>query len=156
MNRTLNIVKIWSPVVLWVCCIFLLSTDAFSSENTSRILERLLRFLSPHISAHDIDIIHYFVRKAAHMIEYCIMSLLLFHSFRNTFNLKGHWHWALYSLIIIVGIAASDELHQWFVESRTSSVIDVGIDITGGMLGLAICLVSYQLRHTKEKKSDIN
>jgi len=108
------------------------------------------------MSRHDIDIIHYSVRKAAHMIEYCIMSLLLFHSFHNTFNLKGHWDWVLYSLIIIVGVAATDELHQWLVESRTSSVIDIGIDITGGMLGLAICLVSWQLRRARENKSDIN
>ncbi len=156
MNKTLYIIRTWSPVVLWICCIFILSTEAFSSDNTSRILERLLRFLSPHINTRDIDIIHFFVRKAAHMTEYCIMSLLLFHSFRNTFNLQGHWRWVLYSMITIIVIAATDELHQMFVISRTSSVIDVGIDIAGGMLGQVICLVSYGLQRMQENKSDIS
>jgi len=155
MNRTIHIIKIWLPTVLWICCIFYLSTEVFSADHTSRILKRLLSFLLPDISMREIFIIHFFVRKAAHIVEFCIMSLLLFHSFRNTQKQQRYWSWVLYSLIIIVIVAATDELHQWFITSRTSSVIDIVIDVTGGILGQAICVIFYRLR-TRENKSDID
>jgi VanZ family protein len=155
MNKTEYIIKNWLPAILWICCIFLLSTESFSAENTSRILERLLRFLIPHITAREIDIIHFLVRKTAHVTEYCIASLLFFHSFRNTIQFQRYWWWVFYSLVIIIFVAATDEYHQAFVISRTSSVVDIGIDIVGGIIGQGISITLYRLRRTLEKQSDI-
>jgi len=154
MNKTEHIIKNWLPAVLWICCIFLLSTESFSAENTSRIIERLLRFLTPRITAREIDTIHFLVRKAAHVTEYCVASLLLFHSFRNTMQFRRYWWWVFYSLVIVIFVAATDEYHQAFVVSRTSSVMDVGIDIVGGILGQGIGIALYQLRRMLEKQSD--
>jgi VanZ family protein len=151
MNKTERIIKNWLPVILWICCIFLLSTEYFSAEHTSRILEPLLRFLVPHITAREIDTIHFIVRKAGHLTEYCITSLLLFHSFRNTLPFQRHWRWVFYSLMIVIFVAATDEYHQSFVASRTSSVVDIGIDIIGGILGQGISIALYRLRRTLEK-----
>jgi VanZ family protein len=151
MNKTIYTIKTWLPVVLWFCFIFILSTDTFSSENTSRIVERLLHFLLPHIPAGEIDFIHFLIRKTAHVTEYCIMSLLLFHSFHNTLQFQRHWRWVFYSLVVIILVAVSDEYHQRFVVSRTSSVIDVGIDIVGGVLGQWISVTFYRLRRTRKK-----
>jgi VanZ family protein len=151
MNKTVHIIKNWLPVVLWICCIFLLSTGSFSAENTSRILEPLLRFLKPRITAGEIDTIHFLIRKAAHVTEYCIASLLLFHSFRNTIQFQRYWWWVFYSLVIVIFVAATDEYHQAFVISRTSSIVDVGIDIIGGILGQGISITLYRLRRTLEK-----
>jgi len=148
MNKTFHTIKTWLPAILWICCIFLLSTDYFSSEHTFRILEPLLRFLVPHITAREIETVHFIVRKAAHMTEYCITSLLLFHSFRTTLPFQRHWRWVFYSLMIVIFVAAADEYHQSFVASRTSSIVDVGIDIVGGILGQGICIALYRLRHT--------
>jgi len=155
MNKTGHIIRTWLPVILWICCIFFLSTEYFSAEHTSRILEPLLRFLVPHITAREIETIHFIVRKAGHLTEYCITSLLLFHSFRNTLSIQKYWRWVLYSLMIVIFVAATDEYHQAFVVSRTSSIVDVGIDIVGGILGQGICVILYRLRRTLEKSSDI-
>ena len=155
MNKSVQYIKNWLPVVLWICCIFLLSTESFSAENTSRIIERLLRFLIPHITAREIDTIHFLVRKAAHVTEYCIMSLLLFHSFHNTMQIQRHWRWVFYSLVVVIFVAAIDEYHQAFVISRTSSIVDVGIDIMGGIIGQGISISLYRLRHTLKKQPDI-
>ena len=46
--------------------------------------------------------------------------------------------------------AASDELHQSFVPSRTASPIDVMIDICGALVGLAICS-TFAARGRSEK-----
>jgi VanZ family protein len=155
MNKIEHIIKNWLPAVLWICCIFLLSTEYFSAERTSRIIEPLLRFLVPHITAREIEIIHFLVRKGAHMTEYCITSLLLFHSFRNTLPFQRHWRWVFYSLMIVIFVAATDEYHQAFVVSRTSSIVDVGIDIVGGILGQGISITHYLVRRMHEKKHDI-
>jgi VanZ family protein len=155
MNKTAHILKNWLPVVFWLCCIFLLSTESFSAENTSRILEPLLRFLKPHITAREIDTIHFLIRKTAHVTEYCITSFLLFHSFHNTIQYKRYWWWVFYSLVIVMIVAATDEYHQSFVISRTSSIVDVGIDIAGGILGQGISIILYQFRRMREKSSDI-
>jgi VanZ family protein len=151
MNKTAYIIKNWLPVVFWICCIFLLSTGSFSAENTSRILEPLLRFLKPHITAEEIDTIHFLVRKAAHVTEYCIASLLLYHSFRNTKQFQRYWWWVFYSLVILIFVAATDEFLQSFVASRTSSVVDMGIDIVGGIIGQGISITLYQLRRVLKK-----
>jgi VanZ family protein len=145
-------IKTWLPVILWICCIFILSTDTFSSDHTSIIIERFLRSFLPHITARQIDTIHFFVRKTAHLTEYFIMSLLLFHSFRNTLQFQRNWRLVFYSFLIVIFVAAADEFHQSFVMSRTSSVIDIGIDIAGGILGLVICLEFYRLRRIRAKK----
>jgi VanZ family protein len=83
--------------------------------------------------------------------EYCIASLLLFHSFRNTLQSQRNWRWVFYSLVIVFFVAVADEYHQRFVVSRTSSVIDVGIDIVGGVLGQWISVTFYRLRRTRKK-----
>ncbi len=155
-KETVLAVKNWLPVVLWIGCIFSLSTGSFSAEKTSRIIEPLIRFFVPQITAHEIETVHFLIRKAAHMTEYCIASLLLFHSFRNTKQFQKHWRWAFYSVVIVICIATMDEFLQSFVASRTSSVVDVGIDIVGGMLGLAMSITLYRLRHAQEKQLDIN
>lgn len=151
MNNTVRFIKNWLPALLWICCIFILSTGTFSADNTYRILEPVLRFFMPHITVPEVKFVHFLIRKAAHITEYCIGSLLLFHSFRNTMRLERPWLWVLYSLIIIVLVAASDEYHQAFIVSRTSSVFDVGFDSLGGILGQGMSMVFYKMRYTRKK-----
>jgi len=45
--------------------------------------------------------------------------------------------------------AASDELHQSFVSTRTASLHDVGIDILGGIIALVLSALLH-LRRSKK------
>jgi VanZ family protein len=153
MDRIGHIIKTWLPTVIWICCIFILSTEVFSANHTSHILGKILRFLFPAISYRDIFTVHFFVRKAAHMVEFFIVSILLFRSFRNTYKTKDYKTWTLYSTVTVILVAIVDEMHQWFVASRTSSLIDVGIDITGGLLGLAVCFMFYRSKRRREENT---
>jgi len=47
--------------------------------------------------------------------------------------------------------AVSDEFHQSFVSSRTASGNDVLIDISGALIGLAICIVVAGRKVVREK-----
>ncbi len=129
-----NFFKYWFPVILWLAFIFWMSTGTFSSENSSRVIEPVLRFLAPEISSQAVELIHGMVRKAGHIIEYFVLSLLLFRAFRGPSDKPWKWTWASFAIIGTVLWALSDEYHQSFVPTRTDSFTDVGFDAAGGIL----------------------
>jgi VanZ family protein len=148
MNSNNN-VKYWFPVVVWMCFIFWMSTAMFAAQNTSSIIEPILRFLMPSISHKELEHIHFLIRKLAHITEYFISGLLLFRAFRSGSEERHAWRWALYSFLVLVLIAATDEYHQSFVSERTSSIVDVGIDSIGGVLALVVSTLNRRFARSK-------
>jgi len=128
----------WLPVVLWMGFIYWMSTESFSAQHTLKVLRWGLHFLFGSVSPKTIFLVHEIVRKSAHVTEYFISGLLLFRAFRGSMNDRSHWHWALFSMGVIVLLALSDEFHQTFISSRTPSMIDVGIDSFGGFLAQCV------------------
>jgi VanZ family protein len=139
-----KIYQYWFPVVLWIGFIFWMSTGLFSAHNTYLFFEPILRFFAPSISPKEIIAVHLFLRKLAHVTEYFISGLLLFRAFKNGSDERREWLWALSSLIVIVVIAGGDEFHQSFVITRTPSLIDIGIDVTGGFFAQCLSVLNYR------------
>lgn len=139
MPKILIFVKYWAPVIAWMLLIFVASGDLMSAEHTSRFLVPFLHWLKPDISGGTVALIQFCIRKSAHVSEYAILALLLCRAvFRGT-NFK----WASSTLfvnawLICVLVAASDEFHQSFVESRGASPWDVMIDAGGAIFGLLL------------------
>jgi VanZ family protein len=148
MNSNNN-AKYWLPAVLWMCFIFWMSTAMFAAQNTSSIIEPILRYLMPTISHKQLEHLHFIIRKSAHITEYFISGLLLFRAFRSGSEEHHAWRWALYSFLVLVVIAATDEYHQSFVADRTSSIVDVGIDSMGGVFALFVCTLKRWSARTK-------
>jgi VanZ family protein len=144
----LQFVKYWMPAILWMALIFVGSTDILSAEHTSRFLVPLLRWLDPQISWAALNEIQTIIRKLGHVTEYAILAALLWRAFRG-----GAWRTRMSILFALVGFgcaifAVSDEFHQSFIPSRTSSIHDVMIDVCGALIGPAICLVFARKRAT--------
>jgi VanZ family protein len=133
----------WWPALLWSALIFLASTDSFSSEQTGRIIVPLLHRLFPTLSGDQIDFIHFFIRKSAHLTEYFIFFLLLYRGIRG--NRRG-WHWscALGAWFVAAAYSALDEIHQSFVASRTASPWDSLLDTTGAIIALLALFFIYR------------
>ena len=93
-------------------------------------------------------LIHAMIRKAGHVIEYFILGLLLFLTFRDGSTALWKWRWSLFAVIGVALWAISDEWHQSFVPTRTASVVDVGIDTAGGILAQFVSA----LRHRYTRK----
>jgi VanZ family protein len=129
-----TLISYWIPVLFWLSIIFWMATESFSAENTYSVAEFILRSFFPAISRHALDLFHAVIRKSAHVVEYFILSLLLFRAFRNGSSVKWKWQWALLAVIGVSVWALTDELHQSFTATRTASLIDVGIDTAGGVL----------------------
>ena len=146
MTLKRNFIRYWLPVVLGMGFIFWMSTGTFSSQNTSSLIRTILCFLVPEISSPEVNLIHALLRKAAHVIEYFILGVLLFRAFRGGSNESFNWRWSLLSITVVVLWAASDEFHQLFVPTRTASAMDVGIDTAGGIFGQVVSAARYLYR----------
>lgn len=75
------------------------------------------------------------VRKAAHMTEFASLGVLLC-AFAFTFGAK----FKVFLLSFLSGVlyAATDEIHQLFVEGRSCQLTDVMVDSAGVLLGMAV------------------
>jgi VanZ family protein len=124
----------WLAVVLWASAILLASSDLFSADHSGGVLASLLgRFLSPAV----FSTVHFALRKCAHLLAYGILGALAFRAARAE---SPGWksRWALYALAIVLVVASMDEWHQSTIPSRTGTPIDVGIDLMGAMIAVAL------------------
>lgn len=120
--------------------IFAMSTRIGAGENTSRILGPLLNWLLPGTMPETISALRFVVRKFAHVTEYAVLCLLCIRAFRIT----GEWPFArvvVWSVLISIAYAASDEWHQTFVPGRGGVVSDVLIDTVGAFCGVAVAVI---------------
>lgn len=144
-------------VILWMGVIFF-----FSSCNGLDSKKQSIGFLDTTIGIiinifdHDIteenkliiiEKLDYPIRKAAHMTEYFILSILLSLLLSN-YNIN------IMKIIIIAFIisfiyACSDEMHQLFVSERSGQIKDVLIDSIGSSIGLIL----YYFANKKDVKS---
>ena len=95
--------------------------------------------------------IEFYVRKAAHMTEYCLLAISI--SFPlYVYGVRGIWLMLLAGFVC-VGFAGLDEYHQSFVEARGPSVRDVEIDSCGAMIGiLLVQAFCWSTLHTPNRK----
>ena len=87
--------------------------------------------------AYEAEQIHYYVRKAAHMTEYCLLAVAVSFPF-YVYRIRG-LRLFLLAGIICVGFAGLDEYHQSFVAGRSPGIRDVGFDSLGALIGMRVC-----------------
>ncbi|MBP7416952.1 MAG: VanZ family protein [Pyrinomonadaceae bacterium] len=129
-------VMLWqyAPVVFWIAVIFYLSSDMGSMSQTSRFIRPLVEFLFPAAPEQTLIIYHSYIRKAAHFTEYAVLAFLAVRALSISATVRLHkWRYIL-PLLLVTGIAAIDEFHQSFEISRTGSIQDVMLDISGGVV----------------------
>jgi VanZ family protein len=138
-SRRAFIVSYWGPLALWLAAIFYFSSDAMSANRTSRFVEPLIRFLLPWASDAAVFGVHMGVRKAAHVVEYALLTLLAFRAVRGG-RTSPRWRpsWAVAAFAIASSYAAVDELRQGFASTRSASVLDVLTDMAGALAASAI------------------
>ena len=148
--------KYWLPVLFWIVVIFIGSSDLMSAEHTSRLLVPFLLWFKPDITAEAIVQIHFLLRKCAHLTEYAILAILLRRALYRGTNLRAKpWVFFMAILFVCAVFAASDEFHQSFVPSRTASLNDVLIDISGAFFGLAVCLVVARKQRSRVRMNSV-
>jgi VanZ family protein len=139
---------IWLLVVLWTGLIIWAGSDSYSLAKTSRVLLPLLRWLLPDADPRTHWEVIFALRKAAHLIEYAILAWLTWLALFSTYR-RVLLRFAGLALAWVVVVAAFDEVRQGLVESRTGSIVDVGIDLSGGVLALALAIAYTRFMQRK-------
>jgi VanZ family protein len=145
--------RLWryGPLVTWACFVLFASSSNFSASNTSRIIRPLLLWLFPDISEESLGYVHFLVRKAAHFSEYAVLALLAARAFHTSHQEKLSRLWWLAAFALVACVALADEYHQSFLPSRTGTIYDSLLDMTGGATALA-CAALWLAR--KRRKPD--
>ncbi len=119
-------------------------------SQTSRFIRPLLEFLFPTAPEQTLIIYHGYIRKAAHFTEYAVLAFLAVRALSISATVRLHkWRYIL-PLLLVTGIAAIDEFHQSFEISRTGSIQDVMLDISGGVVMITM-LFLLKLPNTKHR-----
>lgn len=147
--------KIWrgritryAPLILWLAVIFVNSSSAGASTNTSRIIRPLLEWLFPAASAESLIVYHGYIRKLAHFAEYAVLAFFASRAFwHSSVNLLRKF-WFVWAFLTIAFVALLDEYNQSFNPLRTSSIYDSLIDIAGG---LTMILLFYFISKKRQK-----
>lgn len=95
--------------------------------------------------------LHHFIRKNAHFFIYFILGVLVKYALNSSgstgFKAVG------ISLLICVGYAFSDEIHQLVVPGRGGQLSDVVIDSCGAGLGILLQTVLVKFMSKREKNN---
>jgi VanZ family protein len=146
----------WILVFLWMGVIFSFSmqSGAESGGLSSKIVEMILGILNINVGYNTFEIFEYIVRKSAHATEYAILAILIFNALYNSDRrLKKV---AVVSFLVSAIYSLTDEAHQLFVSGRGASLKDCGIDSTGALLGVILCLlVVYIAKRNKNCSKQI-
>lgn len=150
MNRKRFIITLLTLfTVLTAATIFWFSsrTAEDSDRQSGMVTDIILRIFCPGYSQMneaekqaEIDHAMLYVRKAAHVTEFAVFSLMCtlllgYIHCQKTQRLKRY---ALLALAAGVCLAAVDEFSQLGVSGRSGSLIDVGIDTAGVVIGSVI------------------
>ena len=135
--------RAWLLVLLWFVAIWTFSGNDFSAHSTSRFLGPLLRWLFSEISAAELRSFHFAVRKAAHVLEYAVLSLLAYRALRFSLD-AAPWSLTALALTVVLSVASADELHQSQLAARTGSFGDVALNLAGGVLGVCLIIGFYR------------
>jgi VanZ family protein len=124
---------LYAPLFIWIAVILFLGTGQGASTRTSLIIRPILEFLFPNASFETIAFYHGIIRKLAHLTEYGVLALLACRACARSSNTSLRKYFFLAAVVVVLLVATTDEFNQSFNPERTSSPVDVMIDLAGGL-----------------------
>ena len=145
--------------IIWMSFIFCMSNQSANISNElSRNIENLLNstpiignMLSGILNSPNSQFI---VRKSAHVILFCLLSILCFiviYEIKKNIKIS-----TLASFSITFIYACIDEIHQLFIPGRGSQIKDVLIDSIGAIIGLIVINLIFMLKNRIKKSYSKN
>lgn len=125
----------WMLAFLWMMIIFFLSAQSGNESGSlsTSLFKPLFDMLVP--MGIPADLLSLIIRKSAHFIEYMILGILVFRAL-DTYEIQLSQKVYL-AILLCIGYAISDEIHQIFVPGRAGTLIDVLIDSLGSATSIA-------------------
>ena len=141
-------------IILWMIIIFLLSnqkaqeskqlSNSFITKTIINIYEMKNGKISEKKKIEIKENYSFIVRKAAHFTIYLILGLLVSIVLtQKCLNLKQI---IIYSVLICMAYAVTDEIHQIFVNGRSGEIRDVLVDTCGSTIGILLNIIVNRKR----------
>lgn len=147
-------IVLWIFVILTCAMIFNFSSkvgnNSFEqSEAITKKVENVVTQITDKESSYaNFERVHKFIRKQGHFIEFAILGIFVFLLVRcYDFSMKKS---LIIALSFILFYAATDEIHQLFVEGRMGRIKDVFIDFFGGIVGMGI-VYPFEIKKLKKQ-----
>ncbi len=143
MNKLLLKILFTSITIIWMSIIFMFSNQnsKVSTGSSNSFIRRTIiavyKIFNSNASEEELNIIvdklDVPIRKIGHLMEYFILGVLVFFTFR-AYNINYFY----LSLLVCFVYACSDEIHQLFVPGRSGNVIDVLVDTFGSFCAIIL------------------
>lgn len=116
--------RYWLPAIAWAAVILLMSGDAASAGQSGL----WFRGVFPFLTDDQFFIVHFAIRKGAHVFAYGVLGLLNFRAVRGP---RQGWRgiWSALAVIMAFAVAVTDEGRQSLSLGRTGSISDVFLDV---------------------------
>lgn len=135
------------PSALWMYLIYGFSdqvgevSGGLSLTVTEKLAEIVHRLCGERVAGMDlVELMHPYVRKAAHMGEYAVLFVLLFLSFVAMMRATRAMSVSIFVSFIY---ACADEYHQTMIAGRAGQWTDVCVDMTGVLAAVMVLLFIY-------------
>ena len=116
-SKMRKLVKYWLPVVLWAAVIFKFSSGAVPQFSS---------LFWPNFA----------FMKSAHVFFFGVLGILIYRALRGYgIPVKRAIFWAIAATAFY---GATDEVHQFFIQTREARLRDIGFDTIGAALGVLI------------------
>lgn len=120
----------WGPVVIVIGIIFVASS-------------------TPGSDLPDLGYMDYLAKKGGHLLGYALLGA----AFLNALSGAGRTRGAGFKAALLVILHAFlDEWHQRFTPGRSPSLVDVCIDVVGGLIGIALFQLMSGWFHKRGRK----
>lgn len=142
-------------IIVWMFTIFHFSnqTGGTSKDTSDNFIIKIVttithKDLSSEEKAKILSSYSFITRKTAHFTAYFILSILVFHLFYMIYGLISKSY--IYSFILCLIYACSDEIHQLFINGRSGEISDVIIDVCGSIIFLLIFFIFHRKKLKKQ------
>lgn len=126
IDRLKRFTYYWLPVLLYCLIIFIQSSFPASE----------------HVPDFD------FSDKLLHAAAYAVLGLLLYRAFNTMDKRISPIRLAALSIFLTALYGVSDEIHQYFVPSRSAEFLDFAADAIGGGVGVIAAMVIFRNRQS--------
>lgn len=110
------------------------------------VLNAVLRFFGIFLTDIQMDSFAFFVRKfVGHILIFLLDGVFIYLALNQLLPPLKPWHYLAISIGVMLAVAGISELIQLFISGRSGNWLDVGIDCSGAVVGIAVgILLSFK------------
>ena len=149
-------------IIIWMVIIFLFSNQQgnASSVTSNKVTKEIIEVLpsTKHLEENQkneiVKKVNPIMRKIAHYTIYLVGGILIM--FFISTIVQSEKRGVLFSVLIGLVYAITDEIHQMFMDGRTAKITDVFIDTLGVITGVVIYITIKKIIYCIKSKCSKN